>query len=83
MKIVKFKDGRFALRKWMGIFLYADKDSFSRWGWWPKQYEHNYKVKTFEDAESLLSIVRAANDSGKAIPWCKREYGERSERNAI
>jgi hypothetical protein len=56
MKIVKFEDGTYAVRKWdWGIcFCYADNDNVDTWGWWPKIYTHNFKVDTLKEAEQIL-----------------------------
>ena len=71
MKIVRFKNGTYGVRRWT-IFgrEFLDKDDPHGNGWWTVKYLHHYQT-TREEAEKLFMVKKPK----KMSP----DYGEPSE----
>ncbi len=70
-KIVRFKDGTYAARRWRPFFYqYLDNDCHSIYSniWWPSKYAKHAKVGTYELAVELLDkYLQRKNE--------KKDYG--------
>jgi hypothetical protein len=67
-RIVKFKDGRFGIRKWsFGYFGYIFKDLVNDQFWWPQNYKYFYKYEDdikSEDIGKVTKIYESMYDNG-------------------
>ena len=59
MKIVKFKDGTYGVRKWFGFYLYQDLTIPGLW--WSRN------SKFFSDCRGTLSQAEYFSDKGTVI----------------
>ncbi len=67
MKIVKFKNGKYAIRKWFLIYFYADADDFERWGWWCGCSKSHAYIADLDGAKKHYAHVTSAKSNGEII----------------
>lgn len=54
LKLIRFKDGSFAVRKGIFVRRYADKWPDSEW-WWKKDEPRYYKIDTLKQALTIYN----------------------------
>ena len=59
MKIVKFRDGTYGVRKWFGIYLYKDLTISGLW--WPMSSQF------FSDCRGTLAQAEYFSDKGTVV----------------
>tara|TARA_R110002020_G_scaffold190504_1_gene390036 strand:- start:910 stop:1119 length:210 start_codon:yes stop_codon:yes gene_type:complete len=67
MKIVKFKNGKYAIRKWFLIYFYADADDFERWGWWLRHDKYHAYIDDLDGAKNHYAHVTSSKSNGEII----------------
>ena len=73
MKIVQFKNGTYAIRRW-NWFEYEYLDHMSNY-WWPKGYDHNTQWTSLDGAvlrlERYKKFMAIKPDVGKPVEYKK------------
>jgi len=67
MKIVKFKNGKYAIRRWFFIYSYADANDFERWGWWYGHNKHHAYIDDLDSAKKHYLNVASAKSNGEIV----------------
>mgnify|MGYP003660694826 CR=1 FL=1 len=67
MKIVKFENGKYAVRKWFLWYSYADADDFERWGWWFSWQKSHAYIDDLNKAKKHYELILSAKGHGKVI----------------
>ena len=75
MKIVQFKNGSYAVRRWsFGFFVFEYLDPVSNY-WWPVGYEHNAYYTSLDGAvrrlEKYQEFKSKKPDVGKPVEYKK------------